>query len=72
MNTELYFEKKIFSTYYTITGEVTEIDENIFEAATWTDTIHFESDTIKYKEFELLEDAIKHVKNTIKNYNPTK
>lgn len=62
------FFKEQKNISYQIFATIDEESENIFEVATWTDTIHFESDKIKYKTFSNLEDAEKHVRKTFDKF----
>ena len=66
-------ENNLFFSYkkndlYSIFATIEEEDENNFEVAIWTDTIHFESDEIKYTYFNTIEDAKNHIVKQFSNF----
>ena len=51
------FFSKVKNDQYKIFASIEEYEKNEYETAIWTDTIHFENDTIKYKFFKNIEEA---------------
>ncbi len=64
LNDDFFYNYKK-NNQYQIYASIEE-EENIFEVAIWTDTIHFESDRIKYKYFKSIEECKKYI---LKQFN---
>lgn len=64
---DLFFSYKK-NNLYSIFATIEEDGENNFEVAIWTDTIHFESDEIKYSYFKTIEESKEYIVKQFLNF----